>query len=97
MGKPRTGQSYYDILKSYPKQTKGYLFVEAEWDKIIERIKSRTGKTDEDIESLKGVKLKYEACQEHKIRYLKQNEVDVFTIENNGTKEQYINKFFEMF
>ena len=69
-GKPRSGKAYYEILKTYPRETKAYLFIETEWEYIVERIKTRTGKTDEEIEKLKNAKSKYNALEEHKEEFI---------------------------
>jgi thymidylate kinase len=97
-GKPRNGESYYNILKDYPRETKAYLFIDIEFETVKERIKARTGKSDSDIESLKTVEDKYNACKKHKEVYDKLTDgVKVLSISNNKTKEEFINTFINEF
>jgi hypothetical protein len=96
-GTSKNGEAYYELLKNYPRAKRAYLFIESDWENVKTRIQTRTGKSDEDMEALKNVKKKYDACRVHKQKYLELGEVDVEVITNNGTKQEYIKEFFSRF
>lgn len=89
-GKPKTGKSYYDTIKEFPRKNKYYLFIDVSWENVLKRIQARTGKSDEELDSLKNVQDKYEACKKHEKTYLELNDISVKHVSNNSTREDFV-------
>jgi len=90
-----TASTYYEYIQKQTARVPVVLFFSTNWETILERIQKRTGKTDEEMKALKGVRKKFEGINRARVKYSVESLVDTFEIDTSGSREEYVQRFFD--
>jgi len=90
-----TATTYYEYMQGQSTRDPVVLFFSTPWKSILERIQKRTGKTDVEMEALKGVRKKFDGINRAREKYAAEQRVFVVEVDTSGTKEEYVQRFFD--